>query len=383
MKSLIVFSRVERNGTLTLGFLSLAMLILPAFSTQFTNAPASNFSEFQQEIAAFRTQIAAPPAFANAEKASFAFDPNTASADDFIALGLSEPIANRICNYREKGGKFRKPEDFSKMYGLATADFERLLPFINLGNEEKFGQNFSKNEAKRSTENFPFDPNVASENDFLRLGLDARTAKSILNYREKGGVFRKKADFAKIYTLDEADFTRLEPMLQLPEKAVFAQTSPAPSTYSTDSKPPSNPAFGKPKLAVNSKIDINKSTAEEWKQVPGIGQVFSQKITAYREKLGGFYEIGQVAETKGLPDSTFQKILPFLKFETPIYRKININSATVEQFVQHPYFDKKLAETIVAYRENHGAFKKIDDLRTIRAVRLAWFEQISAYLTTE
>ncbi|MCU9611836.1 helix-hairpin-helix domain-containing protein, partial [Escherichia coli] len=80
----------------------------------------------------------------------------------FVRLGLPLNLANRICNYREKGGQFRKPEDFQKIYGLSVADFERLRPFISINGGEKPVADFFKKGEKRAAENFEFDPNTAS-----------------------------------------------------------------------------------------------------------------------------------------------------------------------------------------------------------------------------
>jgi competence protein ComEA len=61
----------------------------------------------------------------------FPFNPNTATREDFIRLGLMDKTANTIVHYREKGGKFYKPEDFKRIWGLANADYMRLKDYMN------------------------------------------------------------------------------------------------------------------------------------------------------------------------------------------------------------------------------------------------------------
>ena len=46
---------------------------------------------------------------------------------------------------------------------------------------------------------------------------------------------------------------------------------------------------------------------------PGIGAKLASRIIHFRGKLGGFYQIEQVGETFGLPDSSFQKIKYYLR----------------------------------------------------------------------
>lgn len=63
----------------------------------------------------------------------FYFDPNTADSTQFLRLGLRPYIVRNIYKYRAKGGIFRKPEDFSRLYGLDSEMFERLKPYIRIG----------------------------------------------------------------------------------------------------------------------------------------------------------------------------------------------------------------------------------------------------------
>lgn len=69
----------------------------------------------------------------------FAFDPNTASQSDFQRLGLESWQARSIIKYRNKGGIFRTPRDFARVYGLTKKQFEKLLPFIRIGKDYPAG----------------------------------------------------------------------------------------------------------------------------------------------------------------------------------------------------------------------------------------------------
>ena len=50
---------------------------------------------------------------------------------------------------------------------------------------------------------FPFDPNTASAEDFERLGLESWQARSIIRFREKGGIFSRPSDFARVYGINQ------------------------------------------------------------------------------------------------------------------------------------------------------------------------------------
>lgn len=62
----------------------------------------------------------------------FPFDPNTADSASFVALGLRPGTARAIIHYRRAGGRFREPDDFSRIYTLSRQDFARLRPYIRI-----------------------------------------------------------------------------------------------------------------------------------------------------------------------------------------------------------------------------------------------------------
>jgi DNA uptake protein ComE-like DNA-binding protein len=79
-----------------------------------------------------------PEAVAVREKASrrrvesFPFNPNTVSVEDLQRLGFSEKQAQSIDNYRQKGGRFRRPSDFAKSFVVADSVYDRLEPYIRI-----------------------------------------------------------------------------------------------------------------------------------------------------------------------------------------------------------------------------------------------------------
>lgn len=368
------FNRAERNGTLVLFLLAATFFAIPEITHHLRRVEASDFSPFQQEIHAFRMALQQG---GNAEGKTavslFNFNPNTASFEDFVRLGLSEKVANIICNYRDKGGNFRTPSDFQKIWSLGKADYERLLPYIQM---ETPTQNGNKKTAEKAPPMlFAFDPNTATETDFQRLGLPDRTIKSILNYRSKGGQFRKKEDLEKIYTLAPEDYTRIADYASF-SGAQAAVNSPKPVTYAGGGAFPTKTFAGA--------IDINRASLEDWRKLPGIGETRARQMVSYREKLGGFRSLDQVRELSGLPDSVYQAIRPHLALSSNDIRKINLNTASVDDLDAHPYVSKRQAALIVAYREQHGAFASVEDIGKMRAISdQSWLEKIRPYLSVD
>lgn len=63
---------------------------------------------------------------------NFPFDPNTISVEDLQRLGFSQKQAASIDSYRQKGGRFRRAEDFSRSYVVADSVYRRLEPYISI-----------------------------------------------------------------------------------------------------------------------------------------------------------------------------------------------------------------------------------------------------------
>ncbi len=367
------YTRTERNGALVLSVLCVMLFIVPQFFPYFLPTPES--PDFDVLFASSEQSAAMEVLPDETDLALFEFDPNTATKEDFILLGLSPKLAQTIVNYRNKGGKFYRAEDLQRIYTMTEKDYDRLAPYIRIGAQQKQWtkkQDYLREQA--TVVLFAFDPNTATKADFQKLGLSEKISGNIVKYREKGGTFHKPEDLKKIYGLSEQDYQRLEPYILLPEQFQPQMKTPV-ATTSVQSPDFSSRAT---KSAVS--IDINQATIEEWQQLHGIGAAFAKRIVGFREKLGGFSSIGQVAETYGLPDSTFQQIKPQLIF-SPVFRKIAINKASVEELKAHPYIDSRLAAALISYRNQHGAFSSVADVARLKALPPPLLEKLKPYLS--
>ena len=62
-------------------------------------------------------------------------------------------------------------------------------------------------------------------------------------------------------------------------------------------------------------------------------------------------------------------------------KKININTATIDEMKAHPYIKYSIANPIVAYRNEHGSFSKIEDIKKVMAITDEIYKKIAPYLT--
>jgi DNA uptake protein ComE-like DNA-binding protein len=233
-------------------------------------------------------------------------------------------------------------------------------------------KNYSSKQAKG--ELFYFDPNTLSAEGWQRLGIKEKTANTIQNYTSKGGHFNKPEDISKIWGLHEDQVARLLPYVRIEPK-------PASTFSYTKNTEPYKP-YEKIKPVILN-IDINKGDTSAFIALPGIGSKLANRIIAFRDKLGGFYKVEQVAETFALPDSTFQKIKDKLVVTPNDVKKININSAAVDELKMHPYLRYNIANAIVQYRTQHGNFSSVSDLKKIMIITDDIYGKAAPYLTTQ
>ena len=64
------------------------------------------------------------------------FDPNTADSSTLVHLGFKPWQAKNMIKYRAAGGRYRKPEDLKKLYGMTDSMFQALTPYIYIAREE-------------------------------------------------------------------------------------------------------------------------------------------------------------------------------------------------------------------------------------------------------
>lgn len=214
-------------------------------------------------------------------------------------------------------------------------------------------------------ERFSFNPNQLSVEDWQRLGLSEKQIKAVKSFEAAGGKFRKKEDLKKMYVISEEFYNSVEPYMKIP----------ADSFYNDLNKP----VFIKTEKKI-LEIEINNADSNLFKKIRGIGPAYAKRIIKYREALGGFTSIDQIMEVYGLPAHLFDTISMYLTIDTAGLIKKNINTSTLEDLRKHPYINWNVANAIVAYREKHGLYKNIYDIRKTDLVDEDLYRKIAPYL---
>jgi len=222
---------------------------------------------------------------------------------------------------------------------------------------------------KRKSVLFYFDPNVIDINDWQKLGLSEKQAQAILNYRSKGGVFRKKADLQRMYTISAPLYKVLEPYVQIAGTELSASQKVQPIT--------AVPVAIPKELKL---IELNGADTLELDHIKGIGMVFARRIVAYRERIGGFHKKEQLMEVFGIDSLKYNEVKNQVSIDPDRLKKININTAELADFKNHPYIRYKQVNALIQYRKQHGNYSNIADLNKVAILTPEIIGRLAPYL---
>ncbi|MDX5438384.1 MAG: helix-hairpin-helix domain-containing protein, partial [Pontibacter sp.] len=125
-------------------------------------------------------------------------------------------------------------------------------------------------------------------------------------------------------------------------------------------------------------FNINTADTTQLKQIRGIGSKLSARIVKYRNSLGGFHSMAQVREVYGLPPNVVDSLekYTFLPKTNAAPQRLNINKATADELRAHPYVSSNMARLIVAYREQHGDYQQVEEIKNIKVITQEQFEKL-------
>lgn len=248
------------------------------------------------------------------------------------------------------------------------------LVFVNQQQAEnhytKIRTQIEDKESVVGTHLFKFYPNQIDATQWQQLGLSAKQAQSIVNYRNKGGRFYKTEDLQKMYTISPKKYKELAPYVSIEHKGIT-------NKYEKEGYP-AKPLYEKKELVI---VEINAADTLQLDEIKGIGAAFARRIVKYRERLGGFYKKEQLMEVYGLDSIKFNEIKDQVKVNVASIHKININTATFDDLKNHPYLKYKQINAIIQYRKQHGNYGNIEDLKKVVILSPQIIQQLAPYLT--
>jgi len=216
----------------------------------------------------------------------FRFDPNLVSSKELVTMGLSSKTAQQIVNYRNKGGRFYKKEDFKKIYSINQEQYQQLEAFILIKAPAKRPSNKTKFTPKPYVRTPPkkVDVNKDREEDWQLLkGIGPYYAKKIVEFREKLGGFSSIEQVGSTYNLPDSVFQKIQ--LHLIYSPIFRS------------------------------ISINTISPDSLSQHPFINNRQAKAIVNYRGNHGPFTNEEAIAKVKVLSREQLALLKPYLRYE--------------------------------------------------------------------
>jgi competence ComEA-like helix-hairpin-helix protein len=224
---------------------------------------------------------------------------------------------------------------------------------------------------------FMFDPNTIDSSSLVLLGFSPGQAKSIINYRNRGGRFYNRESFGKSFVVSDEMFTKLYYHINIkPETAKTERTVKKPEAVEKVKENIESPAASKKIYTV----ELNRADAMELQKFRGIGDYYAGKIVEYRRKLGGFYKAEQLMEIKGIDSVRFEMFRGQILIDTSHIKRIKINAVTENELAKHPYINNFTAKAIISYRKFKGTVTSLDEMLKEKIITEKQMEKIAAYI---
>lgn len=222
------------------------------------------------------------------------FDPNIASLHELIGLGLDERIAQRLINYRSKGGKFFIPDDVARIYGMDTLWISQAEPYMKFPQPETYPSEKPWSKARDTSENTPSEPkqtvqvvelNTADSQALVQIpGVGGYTAREIIKMRQGLGGFLSYEQLLDIYAMHDQTF---ESLLKY-------------TTLDT---------------ALMQRININTCDLHRLGRHPYLTWKQARVIINYRQQHGDFQSTRDILKTVVVSDSVYALIKDYLSIQ--------------------------------------------------------------------
>ncbi|GHT68647.1 competence protein ComEA [Bacteroidia bacterium] len=217
----------------------------------------------------------------------------------------------------------------------------------------------------REAQKFYFDPNVISRDSLLLLGFSPKQATAIINYRQRGGKFRKPEDFLRLSITSNHQHLAGYIRIVQQEKSTVSPQRDSVATKRTYAVTP---------------VDINSADTAELKTLSGVGNYLAQRIVEYRQKLGGYTKLEQLCEIKYFDRDKLERLQPRLTMDLSKVKKFSLTAEGVEQLRMHPYVGAYVARGIAQQIKYNGGATTLDELVQNKILSTEQAEKLRGYI---
>ncbi len=217
----------------------------------------------------------------------FAFNPNTATADELKALGFSAGLANRLVNYRNAGGQFKIKPDLLKLYGMDSTFYKSIEPFVLLPDEVSRRTEIATTRVDHNIKKeVKFDLNRADTTLLKSIyGIGSKLSRRIITFRESLGGFIYLDQLYEVYGLDSVVVNRLK-------ESSFIQPDFYPRT-----------------------LNLNEVAEDQLEAHPYISKRMAKAIVTYRFQHGKYHSVEDLRKIISVDETILTKLKPYITFE--------------------------------------------------------------------
>lgn len=233
----------------------------------------------------------------------FPFDPNTADSTQLLRLGLAPWQVRSIYRYRAKGGVFRQPSDFARLYGLTRKQYRELAPYIRISPDYLPAADYYASDG-RNNHSYPADStpgktsrytyatrhklrpgehvsiNTADTTQLQKIpGIGSGYARMIIHYRERLGGFTSTAQVLEAGPV--------------PDSALGYITVDATQVR---------------------KFNVNKLTLNQLRRHPYINFYQAKAICDYRRLHGPLHSLEELRFSPDFPEEEIERLKPYVTF---------------------------------------------------------------------
>lgn len=218
---------------------------------------------------------------------------------------------------------------------------------------------------------YPFNPNFITDFKGYKLGMSVAEIDRLLAFRATNKYVNSAQEFQNVTKVSDSLLQVIAPYFKFPDWV-------NKKNKSNDVAYENRYNHEKPKVILK---DINLATQEDLIKIYGIGPALSERILKEKDKLGGFVAMEQMQFIWGLSPEVIENINKYFRIITvPTVPKLKINSASIKELMQFPYFKYALAKEIVTYRSMNGQLKNAEDLLKINGFPVDKIKIIALYL---
>ncbi|NNC49200.1 MAG: helix-hairpin-helix domain-containing protein [Flaviramulus sp.] len=220
---------------------------------------------------------------------------------------------------------------------------------------------------------FSFNPNYITDYKGSTLGMSDEEIDRLLAFRKQNKWINTIAQFQEVTKVSDSFLNVISPYFKFPEW--ISNTESSRSNYSFKNKP----------KTFAQKQDLNTATAAKLQRVNGIGEYYSERIIKFRNKFkGGFIADVQLQDVYGLTPELIEKVTNEFTVKTPrVIKKINLNTASIEELVTIQHIDYDLGFQIIERRQLLEGYKSLDELLKVKGFPINKIDIIKLYLFLE